>query len=174
MMFFAPYAFLLNLSTLPAYLEVEDEYLTGTLADVMAQPENTVLPGGVGQLLLAVFIFVAVIYILYLFYKHFLPGGRRGVGFGKSKHMRVLEITSVGPGSTIQLVKVSEEYFLIGVTKSHITFLAKADADSIGSVFEADNNEITSDQRPVFGSLLGRIIKLDKRSDIGSDKDEEN
>ncbi|MCL2702297.1 MAG: flagellar biosynthetic protein FliO [Defluviitaleaceae bacterium] len=113
------------------------------------------------QLLIMIFVFVAVFYVIYIIYKYFLPGGKRGPGFvfGKSKHMRVLEITSVGPGSTIQLVKVSEEYFLIGVTKTHITFMTKLDAESI-STAAYDEPDIT--QKPRFIELLGNIAKKPK------------
>jgi len=110
------------------------------------------------QLLLLIFIFVAIFYVLYLVYKYFLPGGnRRGLSFGKSRNMKVLEITSVGPGSTIQLVKVSEEYFLVGVTKAQITFLTKLDPTSVESGYEAIESD--NEKRPKFIDVFSNVVK---------------
>jgi flagellar biosynthetic protein FliO len=112
------------------------------------------------QLILIILVFVVIFYVLYLVYKYFVPGGRRGFGFGRSKHIKVLEITSVGPGLTIQLVKVSEEYFLIGVTKNQISSIAKLDADSLNTVMEQTDEEIV--KKPSFKEILGKLGKKQK------------
>jgi flagellar biosynthetic protein FliO len=112
------------------------------------------------QLLLYIFLFVAFFYVLYLVYKYFLPGGKRGLSFGKSRNMRVMDITPVGPGSTIQLVKVSEEYFLVGVTRTQITFMAKLDPSSVEAAYEAADN--SAEAKPRFKEVFSNMIKKPK------------
>lgn len=131
---------------------------------------------GIATQLTLAFILLVAFYVFYLLYKHVLRGrgGRRGAfAFGKSRHMQILEITSVGPGSTIQLVKVSEEYFLVGVTKSQISFLTKVDGSPIQETLDKDGPGAFS-QRGVFDSLLGRLVKGRQSADHSDDKNRDN
>jgi len=112
------------------------------------------------QLLLYIFLFIAFFYVLYIVYKYFLPGGKHGVVLGRSKNIKVMEITSVGPGSTIQLVKVSEEYFLIGVTRTHINFMTKLDSSSIETAYGEVNEN--GDAKPKFLEVFANVVKKPK------------
>lgn len=119
-----------------------------------------------GQMLIGVGLFLLVVYIVYLLYKYLLPGRNSKVGFGfnKNKHTRVLEITSVGPGSTIQLVRVSEEYFLIGVTKNQISFLTKTSPPP-------NADEIPAAGGAAFDSFLNRFKKPKSQPGEGNGDD---
>ena len=107
------------------------------------------------QLILLIALFAAFFYVLYIVYKYFLPGGKRV--FGKNRNMSILEITSVGPGSTIQLVKVSEEYFLVGVTKTHVSFMTKLDPSSVAAGYETQDEG--GEVKPKFIDVFTNVIR---------------
>jgi flagellar biogenesis protein FliO len=74
--------------------------------------------------------------------------------------MKVLEIASVGPGSTIQLVKVSEEYFLVGVSRTQITFMTKLDTASMAALYPEYETE--TPQKPKFLEFLSNRSQKSK------------
>ncbi|MDR1703437.1 MAG: flagellar biosynthetic protein FliO [Clostridiales bacterium] len=116
-----------------------------------------------GSLMVGVVLFLLGIYVIYILYKYLLSKRSvSGLGFSRGKRMRVMEITPVGPGSTIQLVKVSGEYFLIGVTKNQITFLTKTGYDPIPDEIADEGKE------PVFERYLSRIFKRNKQDEPAS------
>ncbi|PKM49854.1 MAG: hypothetical protein CVV02_14015 [Firmicutes bacterium HGW-Firmicutes-7] len=49
----------------------------------------------------------------------------------KLSNLKVVEVIGVGPQKTIQLIKVGNDYVLIGVTKDRITFMKEVYADHI-------------------------------------------
>jgi flagellar biogenesis protein FliO len=117
-----------------------------------------------GTLMVGVVLFLLAIYIIYILYKHLLSKRSiPGLGFIKgraARMMTVIEITPVGPGSTIQLVRIADEYFLIGVTKNQITFLTKTGygplQEDTANVSEGEGKE------PVFERYLNRLFKKNK------------
>ncbi|PKM95722.1 MAG: hypothetical protein CVU84_02655 [Firmicutes bacterium HGW-Firmicutes-1] len=60
----------------------------------------------------------------------------------KLSNLKIVEVISVGPQKTIQLVKVGNDYVLIGVTKDRITFMKEVSADHIDlSILQSVTNE---------------------------------
>lgn len=49
----------------------------------------------------------------------------------KLSNLKILEVISVGPQKTIQLIKVGNEFILVGVTKDKITFLKEVSEANI-------------------------------------------
>ena len=90
--------------------------------------------GGVWELVWAILMFVVVLVLAYFTTK--LIGKTRGgnVGIlGKGRNLEVVEGCAVGAGAFIQIARVGADaescrYYLIGVTKEHITFLAEIEA----------------------------------------------
>lgn len=151
--------------------------LDGGLEGAQTVKEGSSFQDMAWQLMLGLGLFLLLMYVVYLLYKYLLPGrGKKaGFGFNKNKHMKVLEITSVGPGSTIQLVRVSEEYFLIGVTKNQITFLTRTSpppgggeaAPAVGTAFDSILNRFrkTKDHEDVRESDNNGNKDIDARTD---------
>lgn len=81
-----------------------------------------------GRLLAGIVIFVIIMYVMYLVVKFLLPGRN----LRKTGNLKVIEAIAVGQGSSVQVVRASGEYFLIGVTKTHVTFLARLDEAATG------------------------------------------
>lgn len=74
--------------------------------------------------------FVQIIYIFILCIVVFVGAyytsrllGNYQLNNKKLSNMKIIEVISVGPQKTIQLIKVGNEYVLVGVTKDKITFL---------------------------------------------------
>lgn len=74
-------------------------------------------------------------------------------------NIKIIEATMVGPQKNLQLVKVGQEYLLIGVTKDRITFIKEIDKDSI-KVDTATKME----QGIPFSKHLEDLIKKKKKS----------
>ena len=108
------------------------------------------------QLIVGIVLLFLVFYIIYIVYKHFLSGKP----FRKGNNMKILEVTSVGPGSTIQLIKVAEEYFLIGVTKTQITFLTMVDNEPLDDEGQLNNKVVLP-----FEKHLSRFFRAKQTSD---------
>ncbi len=80
------------------------------------------------QLLFVLVAFVVVLVLAYYFTKFI---ARSRLGLKGSTNIKVLESVAVGYQSTVQLVKVADEYMLIGVTKDKITFLTNVKPDNL-------------------------------------------
>lgn len=57
--------------------------------------------------------------------------GRFQMRQSKQSNMKIVEAIPVGPGKTIQLVKVGEKFVLLGVTKDQITFITEVDEEAL-------------------------------------------
>lgn len=82
--------------------------------------------------------FIQIIYILILCVVVFLGAyyssrllGNFQMKKNKASNIKILEVISVGPQKTIQLLKIGEEFVLIGVTKDKITFIKDISKDNL-------------------------------------------
>ncbi|GMQ62763.1 flagellar biosynthetic protein FliO [Vallitalea maricola] len=75
-------------------------------------------------LVLFILVLVGAYYVTRVF-------GRFQIKKGSSQNIHQLESISVGPQKFIQLIKIGDEYILIGITKDKITFLKEIDKDNI-------------------------------------------
>lgn len=78
-------------------------------------------------------IVLLVLFIMVLFGAYFATRlfGSFQIKKGSSKNIHHLESISVGPQKVLQLIKVGEEYILIGVTKDKITFIKDINKENI-------------------------------------------
>lgn len=81
-----------------------------------------------GQLLYVLFIILLVLVVFY-----FLIKGTSTIRFSKmrKKNLQVIESIGISFQCSIQLIKVSEKYILIGLSKDKITFLTEFSKDEI-------------------------------------------
>lgn len=93
---------------------------------------NELTPKGYGK------DFLQIVYILILCIVIFVGAyytsrilGNYQMKNGKLSNLKIVEVISVGPQKTIQLVKVGNDYILIGVTKDRIIFMKEVYADHI-------------------------------------------
>lgn len=49
----------------------------------------------------------------------------------KNCHLKIIEAIQVGPGKTVQLMKIGDEFIAIGVTKDKITYLKSIDQEHL-------------------------------------------
>lgn len=84
--------------------------------------------GIVVELFFLLCVFGGVLALAYLVTKK-LALVRQG-GFAH-KHMKVVEGLSLGQGQSLYIVEIASEYHLIGVTKEHIEYCVKLDANEL-------------------------------------------
>lgn len=113
-----------------------------------------------GQLLYVVFMIVIVLIIFY-----FLLKGTSSLRFSKmgKKNLQVIESIGIGFQCSIQLIKVSDKYILIGLSKDKITFLTEFSKDEIQIEDRSVNNE-KSIFADYFAKYSSEIIKKTKES----------
>lgn len=80
------------------------------------------------QVIVLMVLFIVVLFGAYFSTKLF---GNFQIKKGSSKNIHQLESISVGPQKVIQLIKVGEEFILIGITKDKITYIKEINKDNI-------------------------------------------
>lgn len=74
----------------------------------------------------------------------------------KNSNIKIVEAISVGPQKTLQLIKVGDEYVLIGVTKDQITFIKEISGEGI----DLRRIEEMEQEVPVpFSKYLDKVLK---------------
>jgi len=82
-----------------------------------------------GQFFYIIFM-LAIVILLFLFCAKWLSSLRI---MGRGKNIRVIESCGVAPQSSVQIVRAGERFFLIGVTKDHISFLTEITGEAINA-----------------------------------------
>jgi len=108
----------------------------------------------IGQLTNFIIIFIVVCVLAY-FTTRLIAGARYG-RLGK-RNIQIIETVSVGQAAFIHLVRLGNEFILIGVTKGQINFLTKVANDAI-DLSEYQKNVVSP---PTFETLLGKFTKED-------------
>lgn len=83
---------------------------------------------GIGQFIVSVFI-LAVVIVLCYFTTKFIANYQKGVV--SKGNIEILEAKSLGNNKYIEIVRIGEECFAIGVAKDNITFISKVDRDTL-------------------------------------------
>lgn len=81
-------------------------------------------------------------------------------------NLQIIEAISVGPGKSIQIVRVGNKYVVIGVTKGNIQFLQTLGPDDISVNADKENQSIIP-----FKQILNKY-KIGKPEDSGDDHHE--
>jgi flagellar protein FliO/FliZ len=88
---------------------------------------------------------VIVLFVLILFGAYFTTRfmGKYQSNRHRNSHIKIIEALQVGPGKTVQLLKVGDEFILIGVTKERITSLKTVSKDGIDlTLVEEKENQV--------------------------------
>ena len=83
-----------------------------------------------------------------------------------NNNLQIIEAISVGPGKSIQIVRVGNKYVVIGVTKGNIQFLQTLGPDDISVNADKENQSIIP-----FKQILNKY-KIGKPEDSGDDHHE--
>lgn len=84
-----------------------------------------------------IFILCIVVFVGAYYTSRFL--GNHQLNKKSLSNLSILEVISVGPQKTIQLIKAGNEYILIGVTRDRITFLKEVSESNIDLSLLATN-----------------------------------
>lgn len=78
-------------------------------------------------------IFIIVIFAVMLFAAYYTTRfvGNISIKRSANSNMQIIEVLPVGPQKTLQLVKIGNQYHLIGVTKDQITYITKVEQDTL-------------------------------------------
>lgn len=82
----------------------------------------------IGQFIVSVVVLVFVIVLCY-FTTRFIANYQKGVA-GKG-NIEILEAKSLGNNKYIEIVRIGDEYFALGVAKDNINIIAKVDKDTL-------------------------------------------
>lgn len=93
--------------------------------------------GMIGQFFLLIVVFVAILFLAY-FSTKWVASMRMGAR--KNDFMRLISSMPVGGNNSVQLIKVGEKYYLIGVSKENITYLTEITDINIPENLPGKNN----------------------------------
>ncbi len=83
---------------------------------------------GIGQFIVSVLVLVFVIVLCY-FTTKFIANYQKGI-VGKG-NIEILEAKNLGNNKYIEIVRIGEDYFALGVAKDNITLISKVDKDTV-------------------------------------------
>lgn len=120
--------------------------------------------GGIIQLFGILILFFLILYGAYLASKF---AARFQNGRVSGKNMTIIEAISVGPGKTLQIVRVGKTYMVVGVSKDQITYLKEIDPSEL----QQTQNEFSVS----FGNVLDKVLhrKGSGYSVTGEDQDDQ-
>lgn len=126
----------------------QETIILGSLSSALA---------GMVQVAFLLMAFAAVLFLTYYSTK-WLARARAGgmTSTGKKKNIQIIEAMPIGLQSSIQLVKVGNQFFLLATAKDKVTFLSEVDGEGI-------NIEEIQDNRLNFEDYLADYFKKFKK-----------
>lgn len=125
-------------------------------------PQNTALLGAqggssdslalFGQVVFTVIVFIFVVLLAY--YATKLLASAKILKSG-GNNVRLIERVAVSQTNSVQLIKVGEKYFLIGVAKDHVSFLAEVNKEDI-MTNENEPFEAKNPFQSIFNQIMGK------------------
>ncbi len=110
------------------------------------------------QLLGMVVVFILVLAATYYATKWI---AKSGAIQSHSSNIKVIETFKIAPNKYIQIIKLGDRYYSIGVTKDHITFLTSLEEEQL-DLQKAD----TSLPNVSFMEVMGKVVsKVKKKED---------
>jgi flagellar protein FliO/FliZ len=73
----------------------------------------------------------------------------------KGKNMQLIETLRIGPNKMVQLIKVGDRYFVIGLSKEHIQVISEVDQEQIKDQRD-QNKQINVNFKEQFNQILNR------------------
>lgn len=86
------------------------------------------MPGSIFQAIVSIIILLGILYLAYLASKYL---GTSAVRRSSSKHIKLLDMMSLGQDKAIAAIKVGDKQFLLGVTQGSITKLVDLNENDI-------------------------------------------
>jgi flagellar protein FliO/FliZ len=115
---------------------------------------------GIVQLLVAMLMFLFVLFLCYLTTK-FLGNYQKSI-MGKG-NIEVIEAKRLSNNKLIEIVKIGNEYFVLGISKDNISMIGKVNPEDI------KRNEVSSTN---IGESFSQIFEKIKNRNMKSGKDE--
>ncbi|HEX3022798.1 MAG TPA: flagellar biosynthetic protein FliO, partial [Lachnospiraceae bacterium] len=94
--------------------------------------------------------------------------GKTGLGLSnRNRNFTIIETLRLSQTKYLQIVKVTDKYFVIGVTKEHIEYLTEIDGDKLETQESISSN-------PSFKDILSKIKtkNTDNQKMLNEDKDD--
>lgn len=99
------------------------------------------------QFISVVFVFVLILVVAYFVTRWIVAQGQTQFG---NRNIRVVEGYRMGPNKTIQIVKVGNKFFVLGVGKDEISYLGEVEEEDLAIT------EDTMKPLPDFKTLLAK------------------
>lgn len=106
---------------------------------------------GIVQFIVALLMLVLVLVLCY-FTTRFIANYQKGVS-GKG-NIEILEVKNIGGNKLIEIVRIGEDYFAIGVGKDNVTLISKVNKESL--VYEHQEQTKMGDS---FSQILEKLKK---------------
>lgn len=91
------------------------------------------MPGSIFQSLVSIIILLGILYLAYIASKYL---GTASVKRSSSKHIKLLDITSIGQDKAIAAIKVGQKQYLIGIAPNGINKIADLEEQDILEMLE--------------------------------------
>jgi flagellar protein FliO/FliZ len=101
---------------------------------------------GIIQWIYIIFMMIAVIVLMYYTMKFLQSRVRQ---FGQGNNMKIIETLPVSQKGFVHIVKIGEEFVLLGVTENQVTYLKNLDEFDIEVKEEVPNHQF----RNIFNTL---------------------
>ncbi|MDR1700259.1 MAG: flagellar biosynthetic protein FliO [Lachnoclostridium sp.] len=123
----------------------------------------------VAQLIMIIVIFLMILAATY-YTTRFI--GKSGMVQMQSKNIKVFETFKIAPNKYIQIIKLGDKYYAIGVSKENISFLAELSQEQLSIEEEAADKPVAF--KELFEKMSAKIPlkKLSKASPETSSKKE--
>lgn len=116
---------------------------------------NTVKSQSFGEgMVQIIYIFIVCIVIFVGAYYASRLLGNFQLNKNRAANLKIVEVISIGPQKTVQLIKVGSEYILVGVTKDHITFIKEISESNLDINLLQGNDQVVP-----FNKYLDQYFK---------------
>ncbi len=114
---------------------------------------------GIGQFFLFIVVFAIILFFAYFFTKWIssVKTGGKNNGFFK-----VIVGMPLGGSNSLQLIKAGERYFLIGISKENVTYIAEIDKNDVP---EYSDKKIDFPFEKYFHEYFDKLKNKEKSSD---------
>jgi flagellar protein FliO/FliZ len=132
-----------------------------------SQPTGLTTVSSIGQFFYILLLLAFVVLLAY--YSTRLMAASRGGRLGAKRNMQIVEGIGVGVNATVQIVRVGERYYLLGVTKESVTLLTPLDESQI-----AFPSPQTHAVNIPFNKIFDKIMKREAEAKNQDEANDEN
>jgi len=107
---------------------------------------------------------LALVFVVLLAYFSLRLMGRFRSGVKTDRNIKIIEAIGIGAQASVQLIKVGEKFFLVGVSRGNIVSLGEVDGDSVKIAEAGKSQSYVS-----FDKVLSKIMPKKKDKDNDND-----